>query len=198
MREVESFADLDALVLACRDARSRELIAEAVACYRAGAFRASIVTTWIGVVFDFVHKLRELDVRGDKQARALLERFEKVRRENDVAGALRFEHDVLEQCAVFEFVSPIQRTDLQRMYDDRNRCAHPAMRAEDERFDPTPELCRLHMRTAVELLLGRPATQGKAALSAVHDEVLSFSSPRTGPRRERCSSEAPSVAPSPP
>lgn len=182
MRQVESFADLDSLVLRCRDARSKELLVEAVACYRAGAFRACIVTTWVAVVFDFVHKLRELDLRGDKQARALLEHFEKLRQTSDVVGALRFENDVLAQCAAFEFISPVEQTDLCRLYDDRNRCAHPAMRAEDERFDPTPELCRVHLRGAVEILLGRPATQGKAALSAVQDEVTSLLFPKDWPK----------------
>lgn len=178
MRAIESFSDLDALVLACRDARSKELIAESISCYRAGAFRAAIVVTWIAVVFDFVHKLRELDARADKQARTLLERFEESRKNNDIVSALEFERNVLEHCEKFEFLSPVERTDLERLYQDRNRCAHPAMRAEDERYEPSPELCRLHIRNAVELMLGRPATQGKAALSALHDEVMSTLFPK--------------------
>ena len=178
MRGIDSFADLDALALACRDGRSRELLAEAVACYRAGAFRSSIVMTWAAVVFDFVHKLRELDLGVDAQARTLLERFEQVRATHDLSGALKFEREVIEQCGAFEFVSPLEKTDLQRLYDDRNRCAHPAMRAEDVRFDPPPELARVHMRTAVETMLGRPATQGKAALASVHAEVTSTLFPK--------------------
>jgi hypothetical protein len=74
MRGIESFADLDALVLACRNERARELFAEAVACYRGGAFRMAIVATWMAVVFDLVDKLRAQDLRGDAQSRTLLER----------------------------------------------------------------------------------------------------------------------------
>src|SRR3712207_8471465 len=47
------------LVLRCRSEQARQYIAEAVACYRAGAVRACIVATWVAVVYDFVHKLRE-------------------------------------------------------------------------------------------------------------------------------------------
>lgn len=57
----EYFVDLDELVLRCRDEQARQYIAEAVACYRAGAFRACIVMTWTAVVFEYIHKLRELE-----------------------------------------------------------------------------------------------------------------------------------------
>ena len=53
-------ADLDELILSCRSAAARGYMAEAVACYRAGAQRASIVATWTAVLFDFIDKLREL------------------------------------------------------------------------------------------------------------------------------------------
>jgi hypothetical protein len=88
-------SDLDELVLRCKDERARAYIAEAVACYHAGAFRACVVTTWIAVVFDFIHKLQQLDLTGDKNARARLEEFEKVQRANDVKGSLDFERSIL-------------------------------------------------------------------------------------------------------
>jgi hypothetical protein len=58
----ETFIDLDELILRCRDKASKKLIQEAVSCYRAGAYRSCIVSTWNAVVFDFLHKLRELDL----------------------------------------------------------------------------------------------------------------------------------------
>lgn len=168
----DPFADLDALVLACREPRSREMLAEAVACYRAAAFRACIVTTWVAIVFDFVHKLGEFATLGDGQAQTLWEDFEKNREAHDLGASLAFEKAVLEHCEKsFQLVSPVERLDLQRILDDRNRCAHPAMREEGERFDPPPELARLHLRNAVEILLARPPTQGKAALDALDAEV---------------------------
>src|SRR5688500_6811468 len=61
-------ADIDELVLKCRDDEARKYIGEAVASYKAGAFRACIVMTWIAVVYDFLYKLRELELSGDKHA----------------------------------------------------------------------------------------------------------------------------------
>jgi hypothetical protein len=73
-----TIADLDELVLKCRSKQTRELVSEAVASYRASAFRSSIVATWIAVAYDFIDKLRQLDQTGDKQAKQLLASFEKI------------------------------------------------------------------------------------------------------------------------
>lgn len=58
-------ADLDELLLKCRNSPSRVQIEEAIACYNAGAYRACIVTAWIAVVYDFLFKLNELELTGD-------------------------------------------------------------------------------------------------------------------------------------
>lgn len=158
MRLAEGLVDLDALVLACRDVRARELLAEAVGAYRAGSYRAAIVTTWIGVLFDFIFKLRELSAEDDADAKKLVEEFDLARTNNDKDAAMKLERGVLDHCeSTFEFVSKQERIDLQRLLDDRNRCAHPAWRGEDERFDPPAELARTHMRAAVDILLSRRA-----------------------------------------
>ena len=41
----QQLVDLDELVLKCRSDQARAYIAEAVACYKAGAFRSCIVAT---------------------------------------------------------------------------------------------------------------------------------------------------------
>ena len=52
----EAFIDLDELVVRCRDKQAKQFIKEAIACYKAGAYRSCIVATWNAVVFDFLHK----------------------------------------------------------------------------------------------------------------------------------------------
>ena len=47
-------ADLDELVHAVALTRHVDIIAEAISCYRAGAYRAAIVTTWIAVCYDII------------------------------------------------------------------------------------------------------------------------------------------------
>jgi hypothetical protein len=89
------FVDLDELVLRCRDEQARQYIAEAVACYRAGAFRACIVMTWTAVAFDFIHKLRELELSGDANAEQQLQQFENIRAAHDISRSLEFERKML-------------------------------------------------------------------------------------------------------
>ncbi len=180
--KINSLYDLDELVLACRDKQAKEYIREAVACYKSGAFRACIVATWIAVVFDYIHKLGQLDLTGDKEARKQLELFESLRNSggSDIAQALKFEREVLETAAnKFELLTPLELADLARLQEDRNRCAHPSMQSLDEPYEPTPELARTHLRHAVEILLQREPVQGKAALDRIWADIRSDYFPDT-------------------
>lgn len=99
----ESLADIEALTLRCRSEESKSYIAEATLCYRAGAHRAAIVSTWIAVVFDLVDKIRDLALSGDAAARELESRFqtyvEQLNEGNQqgVAKALEFEREILKE-----------------------------------------------------------------------------------------------------
>jgi hypothetical protein len=170
----ERLVDLDELVLRCRDEQAQRYIAEAVACYKVGAFRSCIVATWIAIVFDFLYKLRELDLTGDKNANGKLEEFEKIRRSGDVTGSLNFEKKILDVARdEFQLLTPLEYTDLSRLLEDRNRCAHPSMNSVEDSYQPTAELARYHMRNAITYLLERPPVQGKAAIDWLVNEINS-------------------------
>lgn len=167
-------SDLDELVLKCRDQKAKNYIREAVACYKAGAFRSAIVSTWIAVSFDVLDKLKELSLAGDKEAEKQIEAFDKARRIGDIANSLKFERDILSVCRdKLELISPVEFIDLDRLQEDRNRCAHPSMTADGEVFNPSAELARMHIRSAVEHLLQYPPAQGKYALDSLTSEVES-------------------------
>jgi hypothetical protein len=167
-------ADLDELALRCQHERARGYLSEAIGCYRAGAFRACIVSTWIAVAFDFIDKLRELDLSGDLNAHAKLEEFDRIRTQNDLRRSLEFERGILELARdSFELLSPLEYSDMKRLFEDRNRCAHPSMIALDQAYQAEPELARLHMVNAVNYLLGRPPVQGKAAMDRLVHEIES-------------------------
>jgi hypothetical protein len=158
-------------------------VAEAVACYRAGAFRAAIVTTWIALVFDFLHKLRQLAASNDREATLVVEEYERCRADQNLGGALKFEREVLERAELkFELIAHFERQDLDRLLEDRNRCAHPSQRDESERYEPTAELVRLHIRNAVTHLFQHQPTQGKAALTAIEAEIRSPTFPSSDDR----------------
>lgn len=163
------FEDLDELTLRCRDEKARGHISEAVASYRAGAFRAAIVTTWIAVCFDVIEKLRELTLAGDKEAEQLVQSIEKTHRTNDITAALKFEKDLLSLAKdKFSLLTQIEYEDLKRLQDDRNRCAHPSLSSDEQAYTPPAELARLHIHSAVVHLLQHPPVQGKFA----HERIL--------------------------
>ena len=170
----ESFIDLDELIVLCRDKLAKKFIQEAVACYRAGAYRSCIVATWNAVVFDFLHKLRELELLGDKEAIELLQKFEKLSLEKKVRELWQFEADIPNNALTkFELISPVEKSDIERLFEDRSRCAHPSMTSLEEPFEATAELARYHLRSAVTHLLQRPPVQGRAACERIFQGIKS-------------------------
>lgn len=167
-------SDLDELILKCRGQKAKNYIKESVSCYKSGAFRSAIVSTWIAVSFDIIDKLKDLSLTGDKEAEKQLEEFEKARKAGDIAKSLKFERDILEVARdKLELISHIEFIDLERLQQDRNRCAHPSMTSGGETFNPSAELARVHIRSAVEYLLQFPPVQGKYALDSLISEVNS-------------------------
>ena len=84
------------------------------------------------------------------------------------------ERDLLEVARdKFELISHLEFVDLDRLQQDRNRCAHPSLVSDEEVFTPTAELARLHIRSAVVHLLQYPPAQGKYALEKLLRDVQS-------------------------
>lgn len=177
---MQGLSNIEELVLGCRTARARDLIDDAFRAYRAGAYRAAIVTTWIAVVFDIVDKLRELSSMGDKAAKAELATFDRHVEQihkgdtKSIKSALEFERNVLVLARDrFLFLDQYQYIDLERLREDRNRCAHPTFQREEQAYHPSAELARTHLRNAIAHVLQQPPVQGKAAIQAIETTVLS-------------------------
>ncbi len=177
---IEALSDLDALALQCRQEQSKEYVAEAIRCYKAGAYRATIVSTWIAVVFDLIDKIRELAVSGDQSAKQLESQYEayiaQIAQNNSAGlkGALEFEREILESCRdKLQFFDPQQFIDLERLREDRHRCAHPSFQRSGVPYYPSPEQARLHLRNAISHVLAQPPVQGKAALATLKTLVAS-------------------------
>jgi len=177
MYRSERLTDLDELVLKCRTQQSKEYIAEALACYRAGAYRAVIVNTWIAIVYDLIDKLRELSISGDKGAKKLIDDFENHQKQIDdgneqaIKAALEFERNILKiSKEEMQFFDKQQYIDLERLREDRHRCAHPSFHRIEEPYKPSAEQARMHLRNAILHVLAQQPIQGKAAI----DRVLSL------------------------
>lgn len=173
-------SDLDELVLKCRDEKAKDYIKEAISCYKTGAFRSSIVSTWIAVSFDIIEKIKELSISGDAEANKQYEKIEKARTDGDIPAYLKFEKELLILARdKFEFISHLEFIDLNRLQEDRHRCAHPSMTVDGDIFNPPAELARVHIRSAVENLLQHPPAQGKYALERLITEIDSEYFPYT-------------------
>ncbi|WP_433973120.1 hypothetical protein [Tunturiibacter lichenicola] len=167
-------SDLDEIVLACRSEVAKTQMHEAVNCYRAGAYRSTIIATWIAVLFDYISKLKELEMSGDNRAASRLAEFDRARATGDIAASLDFERTLVSEARDdFELLSAIEGKDLERLFEDRNRCAHSSMISMDEPYSPSPELARAHMKIAVTVFLQHPPIQGKAALDRVFQDIKS-------------------------
>lgn len=175
MLNKQSITNIDELVNFCIDEQARQHIAEAITCYKANAFRSCIIATWLAIVFNFIHKLRELELAGDKEAKVVLEELETIRVNNDVSGSAAFEQKLLDRAKdKFELISTEEYKDLKNLHDTRHRCAHPSMNMDEEIYQPTPELTLHYVRIAVTYLLQYPPVQGKAALDRLMVDVNSI------------------------
>lgn len=176
----ETLADIEALALSCRSEQSKAYISEALNCYRAGAYRAAIVTAWIAVVFDLIDKIRELSLAGEKAAESLEKQFQtyidQIEGGNSqgIRNAIEFERNIIETCRnELEFFDPQQTIDLERLREDRHRCAHPSFHRIGVPYQPSAEQARLHIRNAIAHVLSQPPIQGKAALDELKSMVSS-------------------------
>ena len=164
--------DLEELVLTCSDPRSRTYIQEAVNCYKAGAYRSAVVACWIAVAFDLIDKLRTIAATGDKAAEQWIEKFDRARQTNDLVVSLELERNlVADVCTKFEFISPLEKIDLERLRDDRNRCAHPSHVSDTQVFTVPPELARLHIVSSIRSVLSQEAAYGKSVLDRLLAEL---------------------------
>ncbi|RMS92483.1 hypothetical protein [Pseudomonas coronafaciens] len=176
----EGLYDIEVLANQCRSDQSREHITEAIRCYKAGAYRATIVTAWIALVFDLLDKIRELSLSGDASAKALESKYAvyvaQINNQNQdgIKGALEFERKILETCRdTLQFFDSQQFVDLERLREDRHRCAHPSFQDVGVPYYPSAEQARLHIRNTVIHVLAMPPVQGKAALAELKTLVAS-------------------------
>lgn len=175
-----TLADLDTLALKCRAERSREYIAEAILCYRAGAYRSTIVNTWIAVVFDLVDKIRDLAIANDQNALRINTQYENyvsqinAGSDQGIKSALNFERTILSTCRdQLQFFDHQQMKDLERLREDRHQCAHPSFQRAGVPHRPSAELARLHLRNAIEHVLSQPPLQGRSAITEIMTIVAS-------------------------
>lgn len=160
--------DLSSIIESSWSKNALEYAREALSAYSVGAYRACIVATWIAVVYDFIDKMRYLADRNDANAKANLAQLQAALTSSNHRKLLEYEDTVLKWAAVdFQLISTQEQQDLERLREDRNRCAHPALVSMNETYNPSAELARYHLVTALEALLTKDPVHGPSLAPAV-------------------------------
>ncbi|WP_420209466.1 hypothetical protein [Candidatus Electronema sp. JC] len=169
--------DLSEIGQLTRNESSKQYLEEAIASYRAGAYRAAIISTWIAVCVDIIEKIRELSLEGDKAASELEKKLNSIQ-QNDINNMLDFERNILDYaCENIELISVIEKKHLERLKEDRNFCAHPTFLADGSQFDPSSELTKAYIIQASTYLLSRPPVKGKFAIDRLFNLISGSSFP---------------------
>lgn len=140
---------------------------------------------------DVVSKLRELHHLGEAAATVHITALDKHIDANDVGGMQKFESGILEEICgdPLYFISPQEKQDLERLQEDRHKCAHPAYRRSGIIYQPSFELARAHMINAVDHLLAQPPMQGRTIVAEILAEMALPSFPTKPDRLKEFLSE---------
>lgn len=160
--------NLDELLQQIRNKHARNYICESIASYRAGSYRASLITTWIAVSVDVIEKIRELSGGDDPAAIKIVTELDGIKQDNP-KGMLEFERKILDYaCNELQFISNIEKNHLERLKEDRNICAHPTFSEDGEQFNPTPELALSYIVQASQYLLIHHPVKGRVVLDRLY------------------------------
>jgi hypothetical protein len=154
-----------------------------VTASKARALRAALSSAWVAVVYDLIAKYRELDAQGDGAAAAFIQEWDSATTAGDVRKLLQLEATIIADATTnTQLLNRIAGAQLERLREDRHLCAHPAFSAEAELFEPSPELVRLHLVNAIDLVLAQEPLQGKAIFEQFDADVQSGGFPNVHAR----------------
>lgn len=164
-------SDFDELRLAIWDRNLKRTVDDAIASYRAGAHCPAVVAAWTTIVYDYVYKLRHLDERGDANASKRLRKFDsalEASRHGNRAQMVAFEHSVIASLRDdFQLVDEHEALELERLREDRHRCAHPSFDGDGAPLAVTADLARNHVSNMLRLCACRPPSYGARSLEEV-------------------------------
>jgi len=153
--------DLEVLLLSIKNESVRSYAKEAISCYYAGTYRASILSIWIALVLDLYKKSEYLnETFSDRAAKTLIDEIERIRKSNGKAS--NWEDGILKKCYEdLKIINKLQYDKLNIIRYDRNLCAHPVLDEEGMLYQPTAEEARSHIVNAINLVLNQNAILGK-------------------------------------
>ena len=149
--------DMEELVSTVQDGNIRDYMSESLSCYMTGAYRASVVLTFIALFDDIVAKLGELG-KVNKKAKAIHDAAVKKRADQEV-----FETFLIDQLRANSLLTSLDAGFLETLRTLRNKAAHPSG------HHASPEEARFVFFEAVSRFLSRPIL----STTQLADEILS-------------------------
>lgn len=170
-------SNLDELVQKVKNSQPKSYLREAIGSYRASAYRAALITTWISVCVDIIEKVRELSLNGDAAAKVIENRLNAIN-ENDHTTMLSFERELLDiACEELQLISIIEKKHLERLKDDRNICAHPTFSSDGSQFSPQAEAALAYIVQSANYLLIQAPVKGKVVIDRLYELINETSFP---------------------
>jgi hypothetical protein len=170
--------DLDTELLRIRDFRSRIYFTDALRSYRAGAMRAAIASAWVALVYDLLRKYRELASSGDREALAFLKEWDTAVQNSNTSKLLETERSILDHAHTkMGLMNAIGLRSLKRLLEDRHLCAHPAFQSNDELYEPTDELVKVHLCVVIDVVLAQKPLQGRGIFEVFSADIISSGFP---------------------
>lgn len=148
--------DMEELVSSIKNEHIRDYMGESLACYMAGAYRASVVLTFIALFDDIIDKLGELG-RVNKKAKNIFDTASQKRADQDV-----FETYLIDQLKSSLLFSTLDAEFLEMLRKLRNKAAHPSG------HHASAEEARFVYHEAVSRFLSRPIL----STTQLADEIL--------------------------
>ena len=167
---MRDFIDLESQV---KNGASKKYLHEAIAALGNDAKRSALVSLWTAVTLDIIWKIRHLADGGDKEAIGFVKDLDRTIDSGDVAHMQKIESGLLSKARQMEIISSRQMEELERLHKDRNLCAHPAFVSKGVIFNPSVELVRSHIATAVDSCLCLPAITGRQVLQLFEEDLSS-------------------------
>lgn len=148
--------DMEELLFSIGDTNSRDYMKESMACYMAGAYRASVVLSFIALFDDILKKLGELGAVNSK-AKGIFDTASKKRDNQEI-----FESYLIDQLKSNALLSSLDAEFLEKLRWFRNKAAHPSG------HHSSAEEARYVFAEATQRFLSRPIL----STTQLADEVL--------------------------
>lgn len=140
--------------------KTKVYFSEIISSYYNGNYRAAVTLLYSVVICDLVLKLHELKDRfNDSRAQGILSKIEKIQDTNPTSS--EWEKVIIDEMFASRYIiDPAAKIHIEALRNERNLCAHPALKHTLELFTPSKEAVFGHITNALTDILIRSSLHG--------------------------------------